>query len=382
MGVQPGRCRRASTAARDQSTDTPADLGDHCRRRWTRRCRAATRSSISGTASDAAAAWSPASKSRSTAAPPGCRPPASTTWSYAWTATGNGPVTILSRAVDDSGNVADPAGLAPRQRDAHLPVRHLDRRRRRPPSGVDNDPSAVELGVRFQADADGVHHRHPLLQGRRQHRHARRQPVDRKRDQARPRRPFANETADRLAEVEFATPVAIDAGVTYVASYFAPNGHYALDRLTDTPQPRPGLVTSVHNAPLLRARQWWQVFRADTPGFPTQSFGASNYWVDVLFVPNSSSTLFVSARSPVHGAVGVSPFTTVTARFSADLDVSSITTTSFRLQSASGAVPAAVTYDPGDADAGARSDVSGSPTAPSTPRRCRAAPGACAARPG
>ena len=162
---------------------------------------------------------------------------------------------------------------------------------------------------------------------------------------------FTNETATGWQRVDFATPVAINAGVTYVASYFAPNGHYSLNRTIQSPSPAPGLEEGVINAPLRALADGEEgggngVFRVGTPGFPTQSFGSSNYWVDVLFVPNSSSTLFVSARSPVHGALSVSPLTLVTARFSADLDVSSITTTSFQLQGPTGGVPAAVTYYP------------------------------------
>ena len=40
---------------------------------------------------------------------------------------------------------------------------------------------------------------------------------------------FANETASGWQQVLFATPVAITANTIYVASYFAPNGHYADD---------------------------------------------------------------------------------------------------------------------------------------------------------
>ena len=39
---------------------------------------------------------------------------------------------------------------------------------------------------------------------------------------------FTDETASGWQEVDFATPVAITAGTTYVAGYFAPNGHYSV----------------------------------------------------------------------------------------------------------------------------------------------------------
>jgi Domain of unknown function (DUF4082)/Bacterial Ig-like domain len=40
---------------------------------------------------------------------------------------------------------------------------------------------------------------------------------------------FTNETASGWQQVNFSTPVAITAGTTYTASYFAPVGHYAAD---------------------------------------------------------------------------------------------------------------------------------------------------------
>ncbi len=50
-----------------------------------------------------------------------------------------------------------------------------------PPS--EDDTGAVELGVKFRSDDAGVHHRPPLLQEARQHRHPRRPPLDRRRRQ-------------------------------------------------------------------------------------------------------------------------------------------------------------------------------------------------------
>ena len=41
---------------------------------------------------------------------------------------------------------------------------------------------------------------------------------------------FTNETASGWQQVSFATPVAITAGTTYIASYFAPNGHFSYNR--------------------------------------------------------------------------------------------------------------------------------------------------------
>ena len=89
------------------------------------------------------------------------------------------------------------------------------------------DGSGVELGVKFTADTQRFDHRHPLLQGGDEHRHPHRQPVDDRRHAARARSPSPNETASGWQTVYFSTPVAITAGTTYIASYYAPNGHYS-----------------------------------------------------------------------------------------------------------------------------------------------------------
>ena len=85
--------------------------------------------------------------------------------------------------------------------------------------------------------------RHPLLQGGGQHRHPHRQPVDldRRRCWRRPRSPTRPRPAG--STVTFASPVAVTAGTTYVAGYFAPQGHYSVQR-------RPRSTTAVDNAPL------------------------------------------------------------------------------------------------------------------------------------
>jgi hypothetical protein len=94
---------------------------------------------------------------------------------------------------------------------------------------------------------------------------------------------FTNETSTGWQEVAFATPVPVMLGTTYVASYFAPNGGYALDEnYFQAPYDR---------APLHAASGGNGVFRyGTTSGFPTTSFNAGNYWVDVLFVPGSDTT--------------------------------------------------------------------------------------------
>jgi hypothetical protein len=90
---------------------------------------------------------------------------------------------------------------------------------------------------------------------------------------------FTNETASGWQTVTFSSPVALTAGTTYVAGYLAPNGHYS-----DTPA---GFGNAVDNAPLHAVANGASAngvyVYSSTSIFPTNSYNATNYWVDVLF---------------------------------------------------------------------------------------------------
>jgi hypothetical protein len=143
-----------------------------------------------------------------------------------------------------------------------------------------NDPSSVELGLKFQSSSagdvtglrfykgpsnTGTHVAHlwtstgTLLATA----------------------TFTNETASGWQQVNFATPVTINAGTTYVASYHT-SGNYAAD---------PNLFSSpVSNGPLTApssATSGGNGVYAYGSGalFPTNSYNATSYGVDVLFRP-------------------------------------------------------------------------------------------------
>jgi hypothetical protein len=83
---------------------------------------------------------------------------------------------------------------------------------------------------------------------------------------------FVNETASGWQQVTFTTPVSITAGTTYVASYHS-NGHYAATG---------GYFGSNHvNGPLTGSTGVYAYGNGNL--FPSSSFGATNYWVDVMF---------------------------------------------------------------------------------------------------
>ena len=147
-----------------------------------------------------------------------------TSWSYSWSAHGSPTATIMSRATDDSGNVetlspsvnvnvACPCTLAGPERDAAV----VD----------EQDAGAVEVGVRFKADVDG------LVTGVRFYKASANTGTHvgnlwTAGGTRLATGTFSGETASGWQQLNFTTPVDITAGTTYVASYYAPRGHYSV----------------------------------------------------------------------------------------------------------------------------------------------------------
>jgi hypothetical protein len=106
---------------------------------------------------------------------------------------------------------------------------------------------------------------------------------------------FTGETASGWQQVNFSSPVAITAGTTYVASYFAPAGHFSYSMSAFASQ-------GVDNAPLhaladnVDGRNGIYLY-SNSSKFPTMTYMAENYWVDVVFSSSTSSTAGASLVS-------------------------------------------------------------------------------------
>jgi hypothetical protein len=95
---------------------------------------------------------------------------------------------------------------------------------------------------------------------------------------------FSGESATGWQELRFAAPVAIASETTYVASYHAPVGQYAVD---DEYFESGGVDSGLLHALADGIDGGNGVFRySATSAFPTQSLDANNYYVDVVFAPN------------------------------------------------------------------------------------------------
>jgi hypothetical protein len=95
---------------------------------------------------------------------------------------------------------------------------------------------------------------------------------------------FTNETASGWQQVTFSTPVAIAANTVYVASYHTDVGRYAGDNSYFA-------TSGVDNGPLHALKDGVSggngVYAySGSPVFPTSTWSASNYWVDVVFKSN------------------------------------------------------------------------------------------------
>ncbi len=264
-------------------------------------------------------------------------------WSYVWGPHTPGTATLKSRAVDDSGNIETPgAGISVTvegQTDMWSSTTT--------PQTVDSgDGNASELGVKFTSSQNG------LLSGIRFYKSAANTGTHvgnlwRSDGTLLASAVFTDETASGWQQVNFSSPVAITAGTTYVASYYAPNGHYS-----DTAAffANSGIVRAPLSFLANSVSPNGVYTYSPTSAFPTSSYDATNYWVDVVFYSSTVSAPLVITVSPANGATIVATGTSVTATFDELMNASTINTNSFQLSNPGGGegsvfVPATVSYN-------------------------------------
>ncbi|WP_245410990.1 N,N-dimethylformamidase beta subunit family domain-containing protein [Microvirga flavescens] len=202
-------------------------------------------------------------------------------WSYTWTPLTSGTFTIKTRAVDDSVNIEVPgAGLTVTVSGSSLtslfPTTAIPDR----PTVLDNP---VEVGMKFQVSIAGA------IAGIRFYRGG---------------NPgiqtgslwsstgtllgtvtFTGETVNGWQMGLFSTPISVSPGTTYVVSYFASAGYYANTANYFTTAITNGSVTAPSSA---SAGGNGVYVYGSSSTFPTNSYQAANYWVDVLFAPSGA----------------------------------------------------------------------------------------------
>jgi hypothetical protein len=204
-----------------------------------------------------------------------------------------------------------------------------------------SDSDAVELGVKFQASEDGY------ITGIRFYKGAANTGVHVGRlwkadGTLLAAATFVDETVGGWQQVLLPSPVEIDANTTYVASYHAPAGHYAFTS--------GGYATGTTRGPLTGLQSETSggngVYRYGAGGvFPTSSWNASNYWVDVVFtqsLPPDTTAPTVTGRTPGPDQTGVDTGTNVTATFSEPIQPDSAQVS---LTGPTGSVPGSKEYN-------------------------------------
>jgi hypothetical protein len=224
------------------------------------------------------------------------------TWSYSWTpSTLGSSISLLSRAVDDSGNLETPT--SPRLVSVVAETCPCSVLQSQTPGTADSgDTGAVELGMKFRSDANisvvgvrfykstantGIHLGHlwsstGTLLGT---------------------VTFTAESSSGWQQANFSSPIVVAPNTTYIISYYAPKGHYAADSFYFA-------QTGIDNPPIhaLQAGVDGQngVFSYPSGGasgaFPTSSTNASNYWVDLVYT--SSNTYAISGSITGAGGAG------------------------------------------------------------------------------
>ena len=199
------------------------------------------------------------------------------TWTYVWAPQVAGTYTILSRAVDDSINLETPS--TGRTVTAAAPSYLTLFPGSATPNVVNTtDSGAIELGVKFRTSVAGT------VSGIRFYKSSQDTGVHTgelwsSSGTRLATVTFTNETASGWQTATFSNPVTVTAGTIYVASYHTNAGHYS--NSTDY------FTADVTSGPLTAPASGNGVFTySSTSVFPTNTFQATNFWVDVMFNPS------------------------------------------------------------------------------------------------
>ena len=197
-----------------------------------------------------------------------------TSWTYTWWPLLSGTFTIRSRAVDDSLNMESPAAGVTVTVTPAAAV-GLFTPADQPFAILANDPSAVELGVHLTIGAAGT------VSGIRFYKDVQNTGPHTGNFWAADgtllaTAAFTGETANGWQQANFATPVPVTAGTTYVASYHTASGFYSADLNYFFSTRTVGALVAPGNGAN-------GVFTYGlTSAFPANSSLNSNYWVDLV----------------------------------------------------------------------------------------------------
>jgi len=258
-----------------------------------------------------------------------------TSWTYRYVQHGAGSQAVRIRAVDDSANYA--ATPTPVTYNVTAPYSVFGAE---VPKTIDSgDASSVELGLRFSPAADG------FVTGVRFYKSTANTGIHtgslwNASGVRLATVTFSSETASGWQKASFSPQVAVSGGQTYTVSYSDPAGHYSAVNYYW------GYGGSVIGP--LNVAGGFGTPSAGVYGsmgtFPTNSFGASNYFVDALFTTVDMSALTASSQWPLPGSSSVATNTTISAIFSRAVNPATISFTAVDQNGSS--ATGALSYDP------------------------------------
>jgi hypothetical protein len=218
-----------------------------------------------------------------------------TSWTYSFHTTGVSAQVVRVRAIDDSVNLGEPA-----TRQFTLAGRNTLFGERVPDATSTDDSTPLELGVKFTTEVEGFVTAVRFYKGT-GNTGTHTGSLWSQSGTRLATGTFTDETSAGWQTLKFASPVEVEPGATYVASYYAPQGHYAGDKqafsLTDwraSPLTAPRSAVAGGNG----------VFGYGA-GFPTNSYADTNYYVDVQFVSSQNAPPAPVSTVPLDNASGV-----------------------------------------------------------------------------
>jgi hypothetical protein len=225
-----------------------------------------------------------------------------TNWSFTYNPVANGPLTILSRAIDNAGN-AESIGTVPSSNAVSItltgtvgffcPCKIFPNSTFPVITNQQDNTTGIVVGTRFRASVDGTISAMRFYKGAGNtgtHIGQLWTTSGTLLGEA----TYTNETTFGWQQVSLPAPVPITAGTDYIVSYFSSDGFYAVSNNF--------FVNSVVNGPLTSPADANGasngVYKYSTvPDFPDQTFNRQNYFVDVIFnVASGSGSLPVSFR--------------------------------------------------------------------------------------
>ena len=255
-------------------------------------------------------------------------------WTFTWTAEHRGPRDDHEPRLSTTAATSQtpgPSVTVTVRRPATCPCTHLEPVRRCPAGGPIADLSAVEVGIKFRADATATSRR-PFLQGLGEHRHARRATCGRR--PARDWRRSRSRAKRRRAGSRRVPDAGRDHREHDLHRLLSRAGRATTPSTTATSRRRCGQPAAARACRTARTAR-----TASTPTAPStlpdEHLNSENYWVDVVFaVPPRPDTTppTVSSTTPANCDRTSLPTTNITATFSEAMDAATIAANTFELR--------------------------------------------------